>query len=62
VSEKPCAVQWEVIALHHKRGKIGMPKLNGQNGTYAANEGVGIASMGKAIAEVGGRGRRIGGA
>jgi len=33
--------QWEVIALHHKGGD-GMPKLNGLEGTYAANEGVAI--------------------
>jgi hypothetical protein len=36
---------WEVIALHHKGGKIGMPKLNGKEGTYAANEGISIQSM-----------------
>jgi V8-like Glu-specific endopeptidase len=34
--------QWEVIALHHKGGKVGMPRLNGLNGTYAANEGISI--------------------
>lgn len=36
---------WEVIALHHKGGKIGMPKLNGAMGTYAANEGISIHSI-----------------
>ncbi|MGH9894297.1 MAG: trypsin-like serine peptidase, partial [bacterium] len=36
---------WEVIALHHKGGKMGMPKLNGKDGTYAANEGISIQSM-----------------
>jgi lysozyme family protein len=34
--------QWEVIALHHKGGKVGMPRLNGLSGTYAANEGISI--------------------
>lgn len=41
---------WEVIALHHKGGKLGMPKLNGQSGTYAANEGVSLQSIATAIA------------
>ncbi len=36
---------WQVIALHHKGGKMGMPKLNGKDGTYAANEGISIQSM-----------------
>lgn len=36
---------WEVIALHHKGGKDGMPMLNGKPGTYAANEGVWIQSI-----------------
>lgn len=36
---------WEVIALHHSGGKLGMPKLNGQPGTYAANEGIWIQSI-----------------
>jgi hypothetical protein len=36
---------WEVIALHHKGGKLGMPKLNGGSGTYAANEGISIESI-----------------
>jgi hypothetical protein len=31
---------WEVIALHHEGGKMGMAKLNGKDGTYAANEGL----------------------
>ena len=42
---------WEVIALHHKGGKIGMPRLNGQAGEYAANEGVSIASIREALRE-----------
>lgn len=36
---------WEVIALHHKGGKIGMPRLNGGDGTYAANEGIWMQSL-----------------
>jgi V8-like Glu-specific endopeptidase len=41
---------WEVIALHHKGGKIGMPKLNGLPGEYAANEGVSIQPIKEACA------------
>ncbi len=40
---------WEVIALHHKGGRIGMPKLNGQEGSYAANEGVSMLSIAAAV-------------
>jgi len=36
---------WEVIALHHKGGMLGMPKLNGAAGTYGANEGISLASI-----------------
>lgn len=36
---------WEVIALHHKGGKLGMPRLNGQEGSYAANEGIWMRSF-----------------
>lgn len=36
---------WQVIALHHKGGKMGMPKLNGKAGTYAANEGISLQSI-----------------
>lgn len=36
---------WEVIALHHKGGKFGMPRLNGQAGNYAANEGLAIGAL-----------------
>lgn len=43
------ATSWEVIALHHKGGKFGMPRLNGTTGTYAANEGVWIQSIIEAI-------------
>jgi hypothetical protein len=42
---------WEVIALHHSGGKVGMPKLNGQSGTYAANEGISIQSIATAAAQ-----------
>jgi len=42
---------WEVIALHHKGGKLGMPRLNGKAGTYAANEGIAIHCIRHAIAE-----------
>jgi hypothetical protein len=41
---------WEVIALHHRGGKIGMPRLNGLEGEYAANEGIGIGSIRQALA------------
>ena len=36
---------WRVIALHHKGGKFGMPRLNGQPGSYAANEGLAMATL-----------------
>lgn len=39
------SVMWEVIALHHSGGKLGMPRLNGLEGTYAANEGIWIQSI-----------------
>lgn len=44
---------WEVIALHHKGGKEGMPMLNGKPGTYAANEGVWVQSIIAAITAAG---------
>lgn len=36
---------WQVIALHHAGGKIGMPRLNGQAGSYGANEGISLQSI-----------------
>ena len=39
------AALWEVIALHHKGGKVGMPLLNGKVGTYGANEGISMQSI-----------------
>ncbi len=40
---------WEVVALHHKGGRIGMPRLNGKEGTYGANEGIAIRSIADAM-------------
>jgi len=40
---------WQVIALHHMGGTIGVRKLNGKEGTYGANEGVSIQSIAAAI-------------
>lgn len=36
---------WRVIALHHKGGKFGMPRLNGATGIYAANEGLALSTL-----------------
>ena len=36
---------WSVIALHHKGGRFGMPRLNGAQGTYAANEGLALKAL-----------------
>lgn len=36
---------WQVIALHHMGGKVGMRRLNGKDGTYGANEGVALQSI-----------------
>lgn len=47
------AALWEVIALHHSGGKLGMPKLNGAPGTYAANEGIAIQSIVAAMTQSG---------
>jgi V8-like Glu-specific endopeptidase len=43
------ATGWRVIALHHKGGRFGMPRLNGGAGTYAANEGLAIGPMRAAL-------------
>jgi hypothetical protein len=40
---------WEVIALHHKGSKDGLPRLNGKPGVYAANEGISMQSIKDAI-------------
>ena len=45
------ATCWEVIALHHKGSKDGLPRLNGKTGSYSANEGISLASIKGAIAE-----------
>jgi V8-like Glu-specific endopeptidase len=39
---------WEVIGLHHFGGRVGVEKLNGKDGTYAANEGIWIQSIARA--------------
>lgn len=36
---------WQVIALHHMGGQLGMPHLNGEPGSYAANEGIAMSSI-----------------
>jgi len=41
---------WELIALHHMGGRFGMPRLNGEAGTYASNEGIALRSIIDAIA------------
>jgi hypothetical protein len=43
------ASSWEVIAMHHKGGMVGMPRLNGAEGTYGANEGISMQSIIDAI-------------
>jgi hypothetical protein len=40
---------WEVIALHHAGSNFGVPRLNGEAGTYAANEGIAIESIVAAV-------------
>jgi hypothetical protein len=41
---------WEIIALHHKGSKDGLPRLNGKAGSYSANEGISLVSIKGAIA------------
>jgi hypothetical protein len=36
---------WQVIALHHLGGKLGVRRLNGKEGTYGANEGIALRSI-----------------
>ncbi len=44
---------WEVAALHHKGGAMGMPRLNGKEGSYGANEGLALLAMKGEIAAAG---------
>ena len=44
---------WEVVALHHKGGAMGMPRLNGKEGSYGANEGLALLAMKGEIAAAG---------
>lgn len=41
--------QWELIGIHHAGGAA-MRRLNGQAGTYAANEGIWIGAIARALA------------
>ncbi len=45
------ARDWKVIALHHAGKRDGMPRLNGIEGSYSANEGIAIQSIIEAIME-----------
>jgi hypothetical protein len=42
--------QWELIGLHHAGGGA-LRRLNGQDGTYAANEGIWIGAIVRALAQ-----------
>ncbi len=39
------SASWKVVALHHAGDAEAMPKLNGQQGSWPANEGVAIQSI-----------------
>jgi S1-C subfamily serine protease len=43
------ARSWQVIGLHHYGGRAGVSRLNGQPGTYGANEGIAMQSIVAAI-------------
>src|SRR4030095_16481997 len=43
--------EWKLIGLHHAGGD-GVPRLNGQPGTYQANEGICIGSILEAIGKI----------
>jgi V8-like Glu-specific endopeptidase len=42
--------EWKLIGLHHAGGEA-MTKLNGESGTYEANEGIWIKAIREAVAE-----------
>ena len=44
---------WQVVALHHMGGKTGVQKLNGQAGSYEANEGIALTSIVSAMIDGG---------
>jgi V8-like Glu-specific endopeptidase len=39
---------WEVLAVHHA-GRMDMPRLGGQEGTYPANEGIWLEAVHRAL-------------